>query len=132
VANSSNSNITVRFYTEVVSLHFPYLYTPEEWRADQHFSSGTPKDRFTINEADHYFEAELVPGAAVEIDRAPYPDVEENIQNNFVIYRLEIRGPSGDVSVVGKNEVFHEFKKEGGGPFWFIRGKSPRYVYYYN
>ena len=130
VANSSSSNITVRFYTQYVKIHWPCLYTPEEWKAAQPSCQSKPRDSFRINEAEDYFEAELEPDAAVEIDRARYPDVEENIPDNFVIYRLEIRGPSGDISLIGKTEVFHEFKKEGGD-LMLILGRSPRYVYYY-
>ena len=131
VANNSDTEITVRFYTPYVSMASPYLYTPEEWSADQHFYSGTPKEKFIINKTENYVEVQLVPGSAVEIDRARYPDVEENVEQNFLIDRLDIDGSSGPRSWVGRQEVFNQLQKEGGGALWYVRGKSPRYVYYY-
>jgi hypothetical protein len=109
----------------------PYLYSVEEWKAGEHFSSGTPPDKFKIDEEQNYIEVILIPGSAVEIDTARYPDVENNVESNFLIDRLEIEGPSGHLSWTGRREVFSQLKKEGGGPFWYIEGKSPRFVLYY-
>lgn len=104
VANSSQSDITVRFYMPYISsiMALPYVYSPEEWAADKHFTSGTPKDSFKINEEQNYMEVILTPGAAVEIYRGAYPEVEEDVESNFLIDRLDIYGPSGDFSWVGR------------------------------
>lgn len=109
----------------------PYIYSAEEWQADQHFYSGTPRDRFTINEDEKYIEVTLQPGTAVEIDRARYPDVEENIEGNFLIDRLDIKGASGDLSWSGQREIFGQLRREQDSPFSPHFGRSPRYVYYY-
>ncbi len=131
VANTSDSEIVVRFYTPYVRIASPYLYSPDEWAADGHFSSGNPEGTFKINEDEHYMEVSLIPGSAVEIDRARYPDVENNVEDNFLIDRLDVYGSAGNVSWTGRREVFNHLQKEGGGPFWYVEGKSPRYVYYY-
>ena len=131
VANESQDNVTVRFYTKYPSMASPYLYSAEEWTKDRHFSSGTPRDRFKINEEEGYFEVVLTEGTAVEIGRARYPDVEENIDANFLIDRLDIRGPSGDHSWTGAREVFSHLRREDDTFFSPHYGQSPRYVYYY-
>lgn len=131
VANHSPGDVTVRFYTPYPTVASPYIYSAEEWTEGRHFYSGTPRDQFKINEEESYFEVVLRPGMAVEINRAPYPDVEESIDANFLIDRLDINGPSGEVSWSGRREIFSRLVREEDtlfSPHW---GRSPRYVYYY-
>ncbi len=131
VANSTSSDVVVRFYTKYPTMHYPYLYSPEEWKAKEHFASGTPSDRFRINEEEGWIEAVVLPGAAVEIDRARYPDVEQNVESNFLINRLQIQGSVGSRSWTGQRQVFNQFQKEWIGAYRYITGTSPLYVYYY-
>ena len=131
IANTSQTDVTVRFYVPTTTvLASPCLYSAEEWKKDALSCSGTPRNKFTMNEKELWIETILPPGGAVEIDRARYPDVEENVNSNFLIDRLDIHGQSGDISWAGRREVFSHLQKEGG-PFWFVSGTSPRYVYYY-
>lgn len=131
IANSSSSEVIVRFYTPYPTMASPYLYSSAEWAEKTHFSSGTPSDRFRINEDERWIEASVVPGAAVEIDRARYPDIEENPEANFLIDRVDIRGPNGELSWKGRREVFSMFKREWIGFYRYVTGTSPLYVYYY-
>lgn len=130
IANNSGSEITVRFYQKFPTMAAPYLYSPEEWAEGEHFYSGTPKDKFKINDVEKYTEVVVVPNAAIEIDSGRYPDIEKNTEGNFLIDRIEISGASGDLSWNGKTEVFGKLNKEGGDISWIL-GRSPRYVFYY-
>ena len=130
IANSTSSDIIVRFYTPHPTMASPYLYTVEEWKEKQHFTSGTAKDRFRTNEEEGWVEADVSPGAAVEIDRASYPEVEENIEGNLLIDRLDIQGPTGNVSIIGRKAIYEQFQKEWIGAYRYITGTSPLFVYY--
>ncbi|MEP6705598.1 MAG: hypothetical protein ABJB34_12395 [Acidobacteriota bacterium] len=109
----------------------PYQYSSEEWAADGHFYSGTPREKFQINEEEKYIEVVVGPGCAVEIDRARYPDVASDVEGNFLIDRLDIRGISGDLSWSGRRAIFNQLKREKDGFFDGSFGQSPRFVYYY-
>lgn len=63
--------------------------------------------------------------------RYRYPDIEENVEGNFLIDELQIDGAAGNISWSGRKEIFAHLKKEGDVPWWFIAGETPRYVYYY-
>jgi hypothetical protein len=134
IANASTSDITVRFYVQTGHtwiMASPYLYTVEEWAKKEKFTSGTPLDRFRVNEEEGWIEAVVSPGAAVEIDRAGYPEVEQNVEGNFLVKRVEIQGEFGSRSWNGKREVFNQFQKEWIGAYRYLTGTSPLYVYYY-
>lgn len=131
VANSTSSDVVVRFYTKYPTMASPYLYSTEEWAKKEHFTSGTPSDRFRINEEEGWIEAVVVPGAAVEIDRASYPEVEQKVESSFLVNRLDIQGTAGSRSWKGQREVFNQFQKEWKGAYRYITGTSPLFVYYY-
>jgi len=107
---------------------YPYLYSPEEWKQRVHFSSGTPKEQFKVNAEEKWIEAVVVPGAALEIDRAPYPEVQKDIASNFLIDRLDIFGSSGKVSWKGRQHIFSQFRKENDGIFSPSYGRSPIFI----
>ena len=131
IANTTFSDITVRFYKQYPTMSTPYLYSPEEWAAKEHFSSGTPQEKFRINEQEKWIETVVSPGAALEVHSASYPEVEQNVEGNFLIDRLEIQGAAGSRSWKGNREVFNQFQKEWIGAYRYITGTSPLYVYYY-
>lgn len=129
VANNSTSEIRVRFYTEFTVFAAPCIYSADEWAAKAR-SCNTPKSAFTI-EKDQWLEILLSPREAVEIDRARYPDVEENIESNFLIDRLDIHGSARTVSWTGRRAIFEQFRKEDSGLLSPSFGRSPKYVIYY-
>ena len=131
IANTTSSDITVRFYTEYPTQANPYLYSPEEWNAKEHFSSGIPDEKFRMNEQEKWIEAVVSSGAALEVYSSSYPEVERNVEGNFLIDRLEIQGAAGSRSWTGEREVFNQFQKEWIGAYRYITGTSPLYVYYY-
>ena len=69
-----------------------------------------------------------VPGGAVEIDRAPYPEVQDDINSNFLIDRLDIFGSSGELSWKDRRNIFDQFRKENDGIFSPSYGRSPIFI----
>ncbi|MEO8648852.1 MAG: hypothetical protein ABI539_06770 [Acidobacteriota bacterium] len=130
VANSTKSVITIRFYTPYPEMAHPYLYSVDEWKEKEHFTSGTPEDKFRINKEEGWIEADVSPGAAIEIDRARYPDVEQNIESNFLVDRLDIHGENIALSYSGRKEIYGLFQKEWIGAYSYVTGTSPLYAYY--
>jgi|GEM_PF-2380264 len=131
IANSSPKDMVIRFYTPYPLTGAPCVYTPSEWASDPGSCTKRFRQGFTISEEEKWFEATIPTGGAVEITRYRYPDIEENPEGNFLIDRLGIHGSSGDISWNGRTQIFSHFQKEGGGPLWYVWGKSPRYVLYY-
>ncbi len=130
VANSSNGEVTVRFYTEYTFFAAPCVYSAEEWKANARSCSGTPQNAFKIEE-NQWLEIVLQSGEAVEINRAPYPEIERDVEGNFLIDRLDITGSSGSVSWTGRQEIFNKSRKEDTGYMAPSFGQSPRFVIYY-
>ncbi len=130
VANATSSDITVRFYTPYPKMASPYLYTVEEWKEKEHFSSGTSQDKFNVNEEEGWIEAVVSPGAALEIDRARYPDVQDDTEGNFLVDRLDVRGENVDATWSGRKEIYGLFQKEWIGAYRYITRTSPLYVLY--
>ncbi|MDI1242480.1 MAG: hypothetical protein PSX80_11210 [bacterium] len=108
----------------------PYLYTLEEWNEKQHFTSGTPIEKFKVDTEGGWIETTVSPGGALEIDRARYPEVEEDVDGNFLVDQLDVRGEKVDVSWSGRKEIFSLFQKEWIGAYRFISRTSPLYVLY--
>jgi hypothetical protein len=130
--NNSNEEMVVRFYTPYAKIAAPCAYSPDDWKQGSK-SCGYGGDQvLTRNGEENWFEGKILPGGAVEIDRARYPDIEDNTDKNFLIDRLEIHGSGGDVAWSGRTEIFGKLTKEGGGLLRLINGGSPRYVYYYH
>lgn len=130
VVNNSNAEIRVRFYTKNPDFVSPCLYSAEDWEAKARSCSSTQKDNFVIA-ANQWIEAVVAPGSGVEMDRVRYPDVENNIEGNFRIDRLDIEGASGYLSLSGREEIFRKFEKEDTTVLSPSYGMSPKYVIYY-
>lgn len=130
VANTTAGDITARFYTPYPSMASPYLYSAEEWNSRKHFSAGTPPERFNRNEEEGWIEVVLSPGSAVEIDRARYPDVENDPERTFLIDRLETHGGENDISWNGRKTIFNRFTKEDDWIWSRGYGMSPIFVIY--
>lgn len=130
VANSTSAEITVRIYTPYSKMASPYLYTVEEWKEKEHFTSGTSQDKFRVNEEEGWIEAVVSPGAAIEIDRARYPDVQDNTEGNFLVDQLDVRGKNVDATWSGRKEIYGLFQKEWIGAYRYITRTSPLYVLY--
>jgi len=109
------------------------MYSPEAWSSGAR--SCTPGTNVTGTLEDgaesKWLEAAIPAGGALELTRYRYPDIEENVEGNFLIDGLEIVGSVESISWRGRTEIFGHLKKEGDVPWWYIIGKTPRYVYYY-
>jgi hypothetical protein len=133
IVNSSNEEMLIRFYTPHASIAAPCVYSPDDWEHGSKSCSYRGDQGLTRNDKENWFEGKIPPGGAVEIDRARYPDIEENTDKNFLIDRLDIRGSGGDIAWAGRSEIFGKLAKEGGGGLLLlINGGSPRYIYYYH
>ncbi len=131
IANDSNADMVVKFYTPYARIAAPCVYSPDDWKHGAKSCTYRADQALTRNDEENWFEGKIPPGGAVEIDRARYPDIEKKTEEFFLIDRLEIHGSSGDVSWTGRREIFGKLSKEGGGLSSIFNGGSPRYIYYY-
>ena len=133
IANSTTSEMKVRFSTPYAMFSSACLYTPEDWASDpRSCTPGTAIRGSLVDGPDgQWLEATVPVGGALELTRYRYPDIEENVEGNFLIDALEIDGSAGKISWTGRKDIFIHLKKEGDVPWWYLTGRTPRFVYYY-
>jgi hypothetical protein len=133
VANATEREMKVRFSTRYSMFSDACTYSPEDWSANAR--SCTLDTRLAGNLEDgpdsKWLEITIPSGGALEVTRYRYPEIEENVDDNFPIDELQINGSAGIIAWSGRKEIFSHLKKEGDVPWWHFTGNTPRYVFYY-
>lgn len=133
VANATQSEMTVRFSTPYAMFSDACIYSPQDWSSGARSCTRGTEIRGSLSDGaeEKWLEAKIPAGGALELTRYRYPDIEENVEANFLIDGLEINGSAGSISWTGRRQIFGHLKKEGDVPWWHFTGNTPRYVYYY-